>query len=183
MLGDRKHKTRWIKIISNPKPWEILYVPCPFRSLQVVPILLLFFHVDVSDSSFFCTSSVTEPVRSYHVTPRIRLQHLPSNLLNLFSVALFVFHSFVADRIQRIKRTGSQNASLFHTGCYSTLLHAVQCIEILRLYMSSIVFMSLLIFYILSIFSRVTMLSQNSLQPFCRITNQSTRLIKVLIYR
>jgi hypothetical protein len=25
-IGDRKHKTRWIKIISNHKPWEILYV-------------------------------------------------------------------------------------------------------------------------------------------------------------
>ena len=25
-LGDRKHTTRWIKIISNPKPWEILYI-------------------------------------------------------------------------------------------------------------------------------------------------------------
>jgi hypothetical protein len=25
-LGDRKHKTRWIKIISNHKPWEILYL-------------------------------------------------------------------------------------------------------------------------------------------------------------
>jgi hypothetical protein len=25
-LGDRKHKTRWIKIISNHKPWEILYI-------------------------------------------------------------------------------------------------------------------------------------------------------------
>ena len=25
-LGDRKHTTRWIKIISNHKPWEILYL-------------------------------------------------------------------------------------------------------------------------------------------------------------
>jgi hypothetical protein len=25
-LGDRKHKTRWLKIISNHKPWEILYL-------------------------------------------------------------------------------------------------------------------------------------------------------------
>jgi hypothetical protein len=25
-LGDRKHKTRWLKIISNHKPWEILYI-------------------------------------------------------------------------------------------------------------------------------------------------------------
>jgi hypothetical protein len=24
-LGDRKHTTRWIKIISHQKPWEILY--------------------------------------------------------------------------------------------------------------------------------------------------------------
>jgi hypothetical protein len=24
-LGDRKHKTHWIKIISHHKPWEILY--------------------------------------------------------------------------------------------------------------------------------------------------------------
>ena len=79
---------------------------------------------------FYCSFSMLMPQisilsgphllldRSYHVTPRIRLQHLPSNLLNLFSVALFVFHYFVADRFRRIKRTGSQNASLFHTGCY-----------------------------------------------------------------
>ena len=25
-LGDRKHTTRWIKILSNPKLWEILYL-------------------------------------------------------------------------------------------------------------------------------------------------------------
>jgi hypothetical protein len=25
-LGDRKYKTRWIKVISNHKPWEILYL-------------------------------------------------------------------------------------------------------------------------------------------------------------
>ena len=25
-LGDRKHATHWIKIISNHKPWEILYL-------------------------------------------------------------------------------------------------------------------------------------------------------------
>jgi hypothetical protein len=24
-LGDRKHTTRWIKIVSHQKPWEILY--------------------------------------------------------------------------------------------------------------------------------------------------------------
>ena len=24
--GDRKHSTSWIKIIANPKPWEILFI-------------------------------------------------------------------------------------------------------------------------------------------------------------
>jgi hypothetical protein len=29
-LGDRKHTTCWIKIISHHKPWEILYLHSPF---------------------------------------------------------------------------------------------------------------------------------------------------------
>ena len=26
--GERKHSTSWIKIISKPKPWEILFITC-----------------------------------------------------------------------------------------------------------------------------------------------------------
>jgi hypothetical protein len=37
-LGDRKHKTCWIKIISNHKPWEIVYIWRLLWAINVIPL-------------------------------------------------------------------------------------------------------------------------------------------------
>ena len=52
LLGDRKHTTRWIKIISNPKPWEILYLSYILTHLYSLHYFLITFKMQNCLTSF-----------------------------------------------------------------------------------------------------------------------------------
>jgi hypothetical protein len=47
-LGDRKHTTRWIKIISHHKPWEILYITHKARISYKIHTAKILYNIDTA---------------------------------------------------------------------------------------------------------------------------------------
>ena len=65
-LGDRKHTTCWIKIISNPNPWEILYICDKKRGDKLFQVELTLCSSFLQNSIWYCegTSPITSLVSS-----------------------------------------------------------------------------------------------------------------------